>query len=278
MVAGTLSLDDLTTPSGRVQEEPGGSAAYSALAVAPLAPVRVVAAVGRDGAAARAVLDQPGINGEDVVVRPGATYRWRATHDPDTGAVDAGQQRFGVYRGWHPQLTAASRSAPICLVGSMLPACQQAVLAQCAGARLIVADTMEDFIETEPEAVRRCLAGADVVCLNLRELRRLGDADTDEVARSVLGVGRTQAVVVKCGPAGVRLVTAAGTLLLPAAPVPAVRDPTGAGDALAGGFCGELARRRSTDPAAHPAALRVGLAAAARAVSDFGLTGLLRPR
>ncbi len=274
MVAGTLSLDDVTTPSGRVREEPGGSAAYAALAAAPLAPVRVVAAVGVDGAAARAVVDQPAIDGEDVVILRGPTYRWQARHDPDTGAVDADRQRLGVYRTWRPQLSPASRAAPVCLVGSMVPACQLAVLSQCAGARLIVADTMEDFIATDPDAVRRCLAGADVVCLNARELRRLGGVGTDEAARSLLGVGRTRAVVIKGGPAGVRLITPRATLDLPAASAPEVRDPTGAGDALAGGFCGELARRRTADPAAYPAALAVGLAAAARAVSGFGLAGL----
>jgi len=274
MVAGTLSLDDLTTPSGRVTEEPGGSAAYAALAAAPLAPVRMVAAVGEDGSAVCAAVDEPGIDARDVVVRPGPTYRWSARHDPDSGAVEGDRQRLGVYDGWAPRLSPASRSAPIWLVGSMAPACQRAVLAQGAGARLIVLDTMEDFIAADPAGVRRCLAGADVACLNRRELRRLGGADVDGAARALLGVGRTRAVVVKCGPAGVRLVTVTGALALAAVPVERVRDPTGAGDALAGGFCAELARRRTVAPAAHPAALAVGLAAAARAISAFGLAGL----
>lgn len=276
VVAGTLSLDDLTTPSGRALEEPGGSAAYSALAVAPLAPVRVVAAVGADGARARAVLDGPGIDGTDVVVRPGSTYRWQARHDPSTGGVADERQQLGVYAGWIPHLSPASRAAPVCLVGSMAPACQLAVLAQTT-ARLVVVDTMEDFIATEPALVRRCLAAADVICLNLRELRRLGGPATEATARSLLGIGRTRAVVVKGGADGVRLLTAQGDLELPAAPVGVVTDPTGAGDALAGGFCGALALRGTVALDAYPDALAVGLRAAARAVSAFGLRGLVAP-
>ncbi len=278
--AGTLALDDLSTPAGAARDEPGGSAAYFALAAADPGPVHVVAALGADGAAAGAALLRPGLDLTGVVRLPGHTYRWRAVHDPATGAVTGDEQRLGVYRTWWPAVPAAAAAAPLCFVGSMAPGHQLSVLRQCRRARLRAADTMVDFIDADRAAVRAVLAAVDVAFLNERELLALAadpGAAPLAVARELLGRGRTRAVVWTRGPLGAVLVTAREVVARPAVSPRAVIDPTGAGDALAGGFCAELARRRRAGPADLAAALDCGLAAAARSISAFGLRGLCGP-
>ncbi|HUY60598.1 MAG TPA: PfkB family carbohydrate kinase, partial [Candidatus Dormibacteraeota bacterium] len=201
--AGTLALDDLSTPAGAVREEPGGSAAYFALAAADPGPVHIVAALGADGAAVAAAVAHPRLDLTGVVRLPGQTYRWRAVHDPQTGAVTGDQQRFGVYLGWRPAVPAAAAAAPVCFVGSMAPAHQLSVLRQCRRARLRAADTMVDFIDAERDAVLAVLAAVDVAFLNERELLALAGergADPLAAARSLLGRGRTRAVVWTRGP------------------------------------------------------------------------------
>ena len=97
-----------------------------------------------------------------------------------------------------------------------------------------------------------------------------GTASWRAAAQSLLGRGRLRALVVKAGPMGAALVTASGTLERPAAPVDVVMDPTGAGDAVAGGFLGRCAVAQRDDEGFFPEALEEGLQAAAAAISSFG--------
>jgi len=79
--------------------------------------------------------------------------------------------------------------------------------------------------------------------------------------------------VVKQGPDGAACVTADELLELPAQPVERVVDPTGAGDALAGGFLGHCARRQRHTPDVYAEALAEGVRCAAAAIATFGTDG-----
>jgi sugar/nucleoside kinase (ribokinase family) len=90
----------------------------------------------------------------------------------------------------------------------------------------------------------------------------------------LIGRGRLRLVVVKAGPLGAAAVTRDAVLERSAHPVDTVLDPTGAGDALAGGFLGACAAAES-DPVDYlEPALAAGLRQAAAAISDFGPSGL----
>jgi sugar/nucleoside kinase (ribokinase family) len=80
--------------------------------------------------------------------------------------------------------------------------------------------------------------------------------------------------VVKHGPLGAACVTAEDIAEEPAAPVAQVVDPTGAGDALAGGFLGLIAHLERADAPAFAAALSEGTRCAADAIVEFGTAGL----
>ena len=81
----------------------------------------------------------------------------------------------------------------------------------------------------------------DVVLLNDEEARMLsGESNLIKSARSVLDLG-PKVVVVKKGEHGALVVSPEFMFAVPAFPVEAVFDPTGAGDTFAGGFLGYLA-------------------------------------
>jgi len=119
-----------------------------------------------------------------------------------------------------------------------------------------------------------------VLFLNRSELASLTSAPITtwrEEAIAMCGVGRLRAVVVKAGPKGASLVTADGVISLPPAPTAQVVDPTGAGDALAGGFLAACAAADRDDDAYFAIALESGLRCAAAAISHFGVAGLEVP-
>src|SRR5581483_4215586 len=79
LVAGSVALDTLDGPFGTVTDELGGSALYFALAASLIAPVRMIAPIGRESvdAVRDAIAGRP-IDAGGVVVLEAPTYRWHA--------------------------------------------------------------------------------------------------------------------------------------------------------------------------------------------------------
>jgi sugar/nucleoside kinase (ribokinase family) len=277
-VAGTLHSDDITTPAGR-RDVLGGSAVYFPLAAARYAPVHVNGIVGSDTAGEyRRILGDPGIDLEGMVVSETPTFRWHAVHDFERWATSQESSEPGCDPEWQPVLTERSRRAPVFFVGSMDPTLQRTVIDQ-SGAGLIGADSMTVFIEGRLNEVRSVIERVDVLFLTVAELAALTGSDgSREAAAALCGLGRLRAVVLKRGPFGAACVTATTVVELPAATVGRVVDPTGAGDALAGGFLGYLANLERADEPVFGDALAEGIKCAADAIVEFGTDGLRRTR
>ena len=238
-VAGTVHLDEITTPAGHRTDQLGGSAVYFALTAARFATVHLNGIVGGDRAAAfTALLDDAGVRRQGLVVSDGATFRWHARHDFDRWvAVDTSSDE-GCDPEWRPRLAEEAATAEVLFLASMRPSLQREVLAQ-SSARLIGADSMTEYTGPQRDAVREVVHACDVLFLNQSELASLTGAPVTtwrQEAIAMCGVGRLRAVVVKGGPTGASLVTDDGVISRPPAKVEQVVDPTGAGDALAGGF------------------------------------------
>jgi sugar/nucleoside kinase (ribokinase family) len=268
----------LTTSAGRRRELPGGSALYFSLAACRFSTVRVAAVIGSDGTSLLDLLDTPQIDRSSVVQLPGASYRWRAEHHPSHGVPIHEEQQLGVYLDWRPHLTPAARTSEVLFLGSMHPARQLEVLRQCRAARLVALDTMKDFIVSHRAELERLLQETDLFFVNEAELRALVPSplpDPVDVAREALERWRLQTVILKLGSRGAAAVSLSAAREFPTADGPPVVDPTGAGDALAGGLLGRLAQLRRTDPDAIDEAMLDGSRAARAAISRFGAQGLM---
>jgi len=277
-VAGTVHVDDITTPAGHRPVELGGSAVYFSLAAARSATVHLNGIVGRDHAAEfERLLRNPHIRLDGLVISDEPTFRWHARHDFDRWiAVDTASDD-GCDPSWLPRLPPAAARAPVLFLASMRPALQREVLAQ-SSARLVAADSMTDYTGPERGAVRDVAHACDVLFLNRSELASLtGTPITTwrQEAIAMCGVGRLRAVVVKGGPDGASVATDDGIISRPAAQVAAVVDPTGAGDALAGGFLAACAAGERDDTDFFASALEAGLRSAAKAIANFGVAGLV---
>lgn len=273
-VAGTVHRDDIRTPYGRATSL-GGSAIYFALAASRFVRVHVSGIAGDDCLEElEAVLAGCDIDCEGLVLSDKPTFVWHAEHDFARWVTRSEFAEEGCDPDWNAQLRPSSADAPILFVASMRPALQRVVLDQ-SRAETVGIDTMTVYTEAERESVSDVCERADLLFVNRFELASLrGDSDWLSAARALCGRGRTRAVVVKRGPDGAALVTADDQIARPAQPVPLVVDPTGAGDALAGGFLGYCARAGRTDPAVYADALSAGLECAAHAITSFGTADL----
>src|ERR1700674_1359108 len=128
-VAGTVHMDDITTPHGRREEQLGGSALYFSLAAARHAPVHFNAIVGRDHAALvpETLRDLP-VDLTGLTISDQPTFRWHAVHDFERWVANTIADEEGCDPEWRPSLSLAAAGAEVLFLGSMRPALQQEVL------------------------------------------------------------------------------------------------------------------------------------------------------
>jgi sugar/nucleoside kinase (ribokinase family) len=273
-VVGSIAFDAVTTPFGTRERMLGGAATHFALAASLFADVHAVGPVGDDfGEAELALLATRGTSVADVERVPGGrTFFWRGKYGWDLNSRETLDTQLNVFERFRPRLSPAARACDVLFLANIQPALQLDVLDQCFAPRFTALDSMNLWIEIARDDLVAVIRRVDCVILNDAELRQLtGSPNVVAAAREVLSWGPS-VVVAKRGEYGAALVTEAGFVALPAYPLEAVIDPTGAGDTFAGGFVGYLAQHLDELPGDAPlrCAMAFGTAVASFNVEAFG--------
>jgi sugar/nucleoside kinase (ribokinase family) len=133
---------------------------------------------------------------------------------------------------------------------------------------------MNYWISSKRDSLMRLLKRVDLLLVNDTEARELsGDHNLLRAARWIHRHG-PKLVIVKKGEHGAILYTHNFIFFAPGYPLEEVFDPTGAGDAFAGGFMGYLARCEAPDAADLRRAMVYGSALGSFAVERFGIDRL----
>jgi sugar/nucleoside kinase (ribokinase family) len=145
------------------------------------------------------------------------------------------------------------------------------VLDQVKKPKLVACDTMNYWIHSKRDVLLELLRHIDILMVNDSEARELsGDWNIYRAARWILGRGPKLAVI-KQGEHGALLVDADTTFKVPAYPLQEVFDPTGAGDAFAGGFMAHVAKSGDLSFDNLRRAMVYGSAMGSFAVEAFGV-------
>ena len=242
LVVGSVALDTVETPFARVEEILGGAASYFTTAASLYSQVNLVAIVGSDFP--REHLDfwrRRPVNLMGLQIKEGRTFRWAARYHMDMNSRDTLDTQLGVYEGFHPLIPEEYRSSKLLFLANIQPELQMEVLEQVQNVRLSVLDTMELWIMTARSQLTEVIRRVDVLLMSEEEVRQYTNrASVVSGVRQLLDMG-LQYVVVKQGSYGALLFGADGTYFsAPTYPLEEIIDPTGAGDAFAGGFLGYL--------------------------------------
>ena len=277
LVVGSVAFDTVKTPFGEVREALGGSAAHFSVAASFFTPVRLVAVVGEDFAAEhrQPLLDRD-VDLSGLTTAKGRTFRWSGVYGDDLNSAQTLDTQLNVFADFRPEIPEAWRDTPLLFLANIDPELQWSVLEQARGAKLVAADTMNYWITGKPEALKKLLGRVDILLINDGEIRQLtGESNLVRAVAAVRRLG-SKAVVVKRGEHGVLVFDAESAFALPAFPLDSVVDPTGAGDAFAGGFLGYLASRGLDGELDLRTAAVVGSVMASYQVEDFSLDRLKR--
>jgi sugar/nucleoside kinase (ribokinase family) len=277
LVVGSIGLDTLETPFGRADDVLGGSASYFALAASLYTNVQLVAVVGDDFPAEHvALLESKGIDLAGLERTAGPTFRWGGRYQYDLNARDTLFTELGVFADFHPKLPADFARSEYVFLANIHPSLQLEVLGQVAEPKLAALDSMNLWINTARDTLTEAFSRVDMITLNDSEAREyVGTHNLFAAARRMLDLG-PRAVVVKKGEHGAVLVWSEGVFFAPAYPLEDVVDPTGAGDAFAGGFIGYLAQHGDLSVAAIKRAMIHGSVVASFTVEAFGPERLAR--
>jgi sugar/nucleoside kinase (ribokinase family) len=274
VVVGSVALDSVYTPFGETADALGGSAVYFSVAGSLLHPIRVVGVVGQDYPFHQLeALAGRGIDWTGVERAAGESFRWKGKYSYDLQSRETLETRLGVFANFDPKLPDGYRDAEYVFLGNIDPELQLGVLDQMRTPRLTVCDTMNYWIQGKRKELLELLQRVDVLMVNDSEARELsGDWNIHRAARWILARGPKR-VVIKQGEYGALLMEPGRTFYVPAFPLEEVFDPTGAGDAFAGGFMGYLARSGQTSPEAMRRAMVYGATMGSFAVAGFGVRG-----
>ena len=250
LVVGSVALDSIQTPFGKVEDALGGSATYfSAAARLYGEPVFLVAVVGADFPQQHVdFLKCCGVDVQGLQVAEGNTFRWVGRYDYDLNTAETLDTQLNVFATFHPQLPESYRDAEYVFLANIDPVLQLEVLSQIRKPKLIVLDTMNYWINYRKEVLSQAISAVDIVLINEAEVRQYANTfSLIRAARKILSQG-PKALVIKKGEYGAVMFTNGGApmhsfFFAPAYPLEKIKDPTGAGDSFAGGFMGYLAQR-----------------------------------
>ena len=275
VVVGSVAYDTIETIHGSAQAALGGSASYFSLAARFFAPVSIVAVVGSDFKPSdKELLIERNIDVRGLEQRDGKTMHWHGRYHEDMNKRDTVSLALNVFAGFEPALLPDQCRADYLFLGNISPALQQHVLAQMSSPKVVAADTMNHWIESDRAALTKLLAGLDILTLNDEEARILsGEHNLVKAGRAVLKMGPKIALV-KRGEYGVLQFSREGMFAVPAYPLEEVLDPTGAGDTFAGGVMGYLARHGRLSEGTLRSAVVYGSVMASFVVEKFALERL----
>lgn len=277
LIVGSIALDSVETPFGKVEGALGGAATYAATAASLFTDVQLVGVVGEDFPREHLeFLRGRGIDLTGVQVAQGKTFRWSGYYDFDLNTAHTRDTQLNVFEHFDPQLPEEYREAEYVFLANINPELQLRVLDQVRQPKLVLCDTMNLWIQRSKEKVLEVLRRVDVALMNDSEARQLFETPSlIRAGRRLLQAG-PKVGIIKKGEHGALLFADGDFFSAPSYPLEEVLDPTGAGDSFAGGLIGFVAYTNDPSIDNLRKAIVYGSIVASFNVEDFSLNALRR--
>lgn len=270
LVVGSVALDTVETPFGKITEGLGGSATHFSMSASYHTNVSMVAVVGEDFPEAHLqLLKSRDIDIKGIQKVPGKTFRWSGRYDYDLNNAQTLQTDLNVFESFKPQISADLKNPDFLFLANIDPVLQLSVIEQVSKPKLIALDTMNFWIQGKKDDLLKTIKKIDLITINEGEARLLtGESSLLKAARKVQAMG-PKTIVIKQGEYGALLFHEGHVFSAPGLPLEDVKDPTGAGDSFAGGFMGHISKVGKVDLVTLKQAVILGSVMASFNVEQF---------
>jgi sugar/nucleoside kinase (ribokinase family) len=279
LVVGTVAFDAIETPFGKTDKIVGGAATYIGLSASYFTnKINLVSVVGEDfPQEAIDMLKNHKINTSGLQIKKGGkTFFWSGKYHNDMNTRDTLATELNVLMNFDPIVPEEAKNCDFLMLGNLMPAIQRQVVEQMTKRpKLIVMDTMNFWMDSAMDELKKTIAMVDVLAINDAEARQLsGEYSLVKAAQKILEMG-PKYLIIKKGEHGALLFNKQQVFFAPALPLEDVFDPTGAGDTFAGGFIGYLAQTEDISFENMKRAIIFGSAMASFCVEKFGTEKLI---
>ena len=279
VIVGAVAFDAIETPFGKTDKILGGPATFIGLAASQFeVDSAIVSIVGGDFP--NEYLDMFKNRGIDIssleVVQNGKTFFWSGKYHNDMNTRDTLATELNVLGDFNPVVPEKYKNSKVLMLGNLQPSVQLSVIEQMnKKPDLVILDTMNFWMDTALEDLKKVIQKVDVITINDEEARQLtGEHSLVIAAKKIMEMG-PEYVVIKKGEHGALLFFENEIFYAPALPLKVVFDPTGAGDTFAGGFAGYLAQTENFSFDNLKKAVIYGSALASFCVEKFGTERML---
>ena len=271
LILGSVALDTIETKYGKAENLLGGSATYATIAAGLYGDAIPVGIVGddfpKDGLD---IFEKFSKNLKDLDQQPGGTFKWGGKYHENGDDRDTLFTDLGVFENFNPSIHTSNKNASWLFLANIHPSLQLSVLEQCTNTPLVVTDTMNLWIDSTPNELKKIISKTNILLINESELHLLTkEQNVDKSIKKVLSMG-PEKVIIKFGSKGAKCFSENDNIAVGVYPVKKVIDPTGAGDVFGGGFISGL-----VDGLSIKEAMLRGSALASFCIEDFGVKKLL---
>lgn len=275
VIYGSIGLDDVTTPFGKVKEVLGGSATYSSIAASYFTKCGILSIVGEDFPDKYTDLFTSKKIDLEGLARDGKTFRWEGAYEFDMNEAKTVKVALNCLDEFVPAIPEAYKDVKFLFLANNDPNVQIRLARQNTKS-FIVMDTMNLWIARDKAKVFEAISLSDLVVLNDGEARQLCDeVNLVKAAKRILSEG-CKYVIIKKGEHGALFFSENTCFNAPAYPLEELKDPTGAGDTFAGALVGYLAREGKTDEPTIRKAVIYGSTLASFTTEDFSINRLYK--
>lgn len=274
LIIGTVALDTIETPFGRIEKALGGSATYASFAASFFSSPALISVIGEDFPKEyKELLKKRGIDLTGLMTS-GKTFHWDGFYEYDMNEARTRKTELNSLENFKVKMPDSYKHIKYVFLANIDPEQQLETLNQMENPELVVVDTMNFWISSKKKDVINVIRKADVLLLNDGEARQLfGTVSLVKAANEALSLG-PKAVIIKKGEHGALLFTKDKHFSAPGYPLETIKDPTGCGDSFGGAFIGYLAKTKDFGEKNLRKAVIYGSVVASHNAEDFSLNRL----
>ncbi len=274
IIVGSMAIDSVKTPFGKVDNVLGGSTCYASIAASNFTNVGIVGVIGNDFPAEHLeMLQKHNVDLTGVEQVQGKTFRWIGEYN-DLNKAETLDTQLNVFADFDPKIPEKYRKAKYLFLGNIDPELQLKVLEQMEAPEIVACDTMNFWITSKKKSLMEVIRKVNILFINEDEIKMLTNEENIYKSANFIFEQGVEYIVLKRGEYGSIVMQKNNLFFSPIFPVKKVIDPTGAGDSFAGGFMGFLAEKNKMNLSNLKQAMIYGTITASFCIESFSLDSL----